>query len=80
MVHALLAAGISFNNKVPTNSKDSILYSVLRTPAFRFAEGKFRVVKFFCNYGANPFRRDRLSKTALYILAVQLGHTNVKLL
>lgn len=80
MVHALSAAGISFNINVPTDGRDSILHFVLRTPTFRFTDGKFRIVEFLCNHGADPFGRDRLSETALHILAVQLGDSNIELL
>lgn len=56
------------------------MHLVLRTPVGRFEGGKSQIVEFLCNNGADPFGRDRLSETALHILAGQPGEENLDLL
>lgn len=81
LIQALLASSdTSFNVNIPDEAGDSILHFVLRTPASRFDVSKSQIVEFLCNNGADPFGRDRLSETALHILAGQPGGENLELL
>lgn len=71
---------ISFNLHIPDENGNSILHYVLRTPVSRFKGGKFQIIELLCHGGADPFERDRLSETALHILAAQPGDENLELL